>query len=136
MTKEKYNLRNHSQNLFNKNNQSKNNDKLLLQSSRINSIVGTNNSTSIRSSSFKYMIRSYVTPVSNILNYKKTSSKSIKICCNSNKEIICNFCLSKKLENNINQKTNENIDIKDRLNTFFTMVAVREEIIEKSFSSK
>ena len=77
MTKEKYNLRKHSQNLFNKNNQSKNNDKLLLQSSRINSIVGTNNSTSIRYSSFKYMIRSYVTPVSNILNYKKTSSKSI-----------------------------------------------------------
>ena len=62
--------------------------------------------------------------------------KWCKICCNSNKEIICNFCLSKKLENNINQKTNENIDIKDRLNTFFTMVAVREEIIEKSFSSK
>ena len=62
--------------------------------------------------------------------------KWCKICCNSNKEIICNFCLSKKLENNINQKTNENIDIKDRLNTFFTMVAVREEIIKKSFSSK
>ena len=27
--------------------------------------------------------------------------KWCKICCNSNKEIICNFCLSKKLENNI-----------------------------------
>ena len=136
MTKEKYNLRKKSQNLFNKNNQCKTNDKSFSQSSRINSIVGTNNSTSIRSSNFKYMIHSYITPVTNMLKYEEESSKSVKICCDSNKEIICNFCLSKKLENNINQKTNKDIDIKDRLNTFFTMVAVREEIIEKSFSSK
>jgi hypothetical protein len=46
-----------------------------------------------------------------------------------------NFCLSKKLENSINEKTNKNISIKDRLYTFFTMVAVRESIIENSCHS-
>jgi hypothetical protein len=139
MTKEKYNLRNHSQNLFNKNNELKSSelkhDQVYEKSSKIRKIVVIKKSKSIKSSSFKQMIRSYVSPVSRIITYGQELQHNRIICCAFNKEIICNNCLSKKLENNINGKTNKNISIKDRLNTFFTMVAVRKSIIQNSFSS-
>jgi hypothetical protein len=110
-------------------------DQVYDESSKIRKIVVIKKSKSIKSSSFKQMIRSYVSPVSRIITYDQGLQHNRIICCAFNKEIICNNCLSKKLENNINGKINKNISIKDRLNTFFTMVAVRKSIIENSFSS-
>ena len=138
MTKEKYNLRKHSQNLFNKNNQLKfnelNNDTLYNESSKIRKIV-IKDSKLIKPCSFKEMIRYYVHPVSRIMKYDKELPHNPIICSDSNKKIISNVFLSKKLENNINGKINKNISIKDRLNTFFTMIAVRKSIIENLSSS-
>lgn len=81
------------------------------------------------------MICSRVCPVSRIIKYDKELPHNSITCSDSNKEIISNVCISKKLENNINGKTNKNISIKDRLNTFFTMIAVRKSIIENLSSS-